>query len=145
MNPLVGTWRLVSGELRDARGQLRVRFVHGVIRYTPNGLVSARCTVAETEPEAGSPPDRPPDLTRYAYSGSYEACPQERVVVHHLAESTIAEEEGSRVVRSYEIADGRLILRFPGIEPGPAGGAEDEMSGFIVLELEEPPCPKTST
>jgi hypothetical protein len=129
MNPLVGTWRLLTGELRDARGQLCARFVHGVIHYTQTGLMSAQCAV--------SPPDRPTDLTCYAYSGRYEVHPQARLVVHHLAASTIAEEEGSRVIRSYEIADGRLILRLPVIESEQDPGATDGMSGCIILELEE--------
>jgi hypothetical protein len=92
------------------------------------GLMSAQCEVAAEPPAAPA---------CHAYSGRYEAYPEAGLVVHHISQSNIAEEEGSRVVRSYEIAAGRLILRFPGtgLEHGP--GATDEMSGCLILEREE--------
>ena len=78
MNPLVGTWRLLSGEIRDSGGELCARFVHGRIHYTAAGLMSAQCAT-----------DRP--LAYHAYYGSYEV--QAGIVVHHLERSNLAAEE----------------------------------------------------
>lgn len=116
--PLVGTWHLVSYELRGGHGEIvrpMGREAQGQIVYDRAGNMS--CHLFNPDP-----PPRPTDMTdgaayeaRIAYDrfssyfGSYEIDTDRREIRHHVTGASMPNWAGTTVVRSYAF-DGADIL-----------------------------------
>ncbi|MGH6780735.1 MAG: lipocalin-like domain-containing protein [Sphingomonadaceae bacterium] len=108
--PLVGTWRLVSYELRNGKGEVihpMGRSAQGQIIYDGAGNMS--CHLVNP-----NPPARPPAVEdgatyearisydRYSsYFGSYEVDLAKQEVRHHVLGASMPNWAGTTVVRSY--------------------------------------------
>jgi hypothetical protein len=117
-NPLVGTWRLISWESRDAGGQVSYPFGRGptgCLIYTADGYMSAILTRADRVHFAAGDLLRGTEAeqaraaaTCIAYAGPYEL--HEGRVVHHVEVSLFPNWVGSAQERRYELAGDRLSL-----------------------------------
>lgn len=136
-NPLVGTWRLVSWESRDADGEVRYPFgraASGYLIYTADGYMSATLRGVDRPPFAAG------DLLRgtteeqakaaatcIAYAGPYELL--EGRIVHHVEVSLFPNWAGGAQERRYELAGDRLSL-----STAPLLQAGKERRAFLVWE-----------
>ena len=125
---LVGTWKLVSIEERDAEGKLVVPMDYGpepigLLMYDTTGHMSAQA-MRRGRPRLPSDDVHlaPPELAKAAfvgyngYFGRYEVREQEGVVIHHVEGSMIPNWEGGQQRRKFTIAGDRLILEPPAIQ-----------------------------
>jgi hypothetical protein len=125
---LVGTWRLVSIEERDAEGKLVVPMDYGtepigLLMYDTTGHMSAQ---AMRRGRARLPSDdvhlAPPELAKAAfvgyngYFGRYEVREQEGLVIHHVEGSMIPNWEGGQQFRKFTLTGDRLVLEPPAIQ-----------------------------
>ena len=122
----LGTWKLVSVEQRDAKGELlppsspsasRV----GFIIYDPAGYMavaimpSGRQKYADAQP---TPEEAKAALTGYTgYFGTFTVNEAERFVTHHL-QGSLNPSMGADQKRLFEFSGNRLMLKPP---PGPTG------------------------
>ncbi len=140
INPLVGTWGLLSAEFRSSNGQVVYPWgknAEGLLVYTGNGHVSAQIMN----------PDRPkfisrdnlkgtPDETKLAfdgyqaYFGTYKINSEEKVVIHHITGNLFPNAIGIDLKRNYEFSgDDQLTLSTP---PMSMGG--ERITGVLVWE-----------
>lgn len=120
-NPFVGTWALVSFELRSPNGLVINPFGHdvrGYIIYGQDGYMSVAFM------RVGRPNFRSRDLrgtsieekelafdTYFSYCGRYELRGEE--VVHHIEVSLIPNWTGEDQVRFYRFHEDQLVLSTP--------------------------------
>lgn len=117
-NPFVGTWRLVSWELRDANGQISYPFGQaaiGYIIYTADGYMNAaimrpnRPLFAAGDFLEGAAEERAAAAASYiSYAGPCEL--HESKVVHRVEVSLFPNWVGSIQERFYEFSGERLSL-----------------------------------
>lgn len=118
MSPLIGTWHLLSYELRNGKDEVirpMGRDAQGQIIYDRAGNMS--CHLLNPDP-----PARPTDVTdgaayeartsydRYSsYFGSYEIDPVKQEVRHHVLGASMPNWAGTTVVRSYAFDGGDML------------------------------------
>jgi len=130
---LVGTWKLVAIEERDADGKLVVPLDFGpdpvgLLMYDSTGHMSAqgmrrgRAKLPSDDVHMATPEQAKAAFTGYvAYFGTYEVIESERIVIHHVEGSSIPNWEGGDQRRKFTLSGDRLILEPPPIQ---AGGAK---------------------
>ncbi len=128
-NPLVGTWKLVSCEVK--RGDGRVSYPYGrnprgYILYDEAGFMSVAIMGDNRSPFAsgglrgGTVQQKSEAADTYlSYAGRYEF--QAGKVVHYVEVSLFPNWVGTELERSIHIADGKLTLTSP---PDRIGGVE---------------------
>lgn len=128
-NPLVGTWRLVSFELRDEEGRVTYPFGRdavGFITYTADGRMAVqlgradRARLAIGDWLVATSVDIAAAARDYiAYCGSYEL--HDGAVVHRVELSLLPNWIGGEQVRMVAFDGERVTLATP---PTPVGGQE---------------------
>jgi len=125
---LVGAWRLVSIEERDAEGKLVVPLDYGaepigMLIYTATGQMSAQAmrrgrTPLPSDDVHLAPPEQAKEaLVSYnAYFGTFEVRPREGLVIHHVEGSMIPNWIGGEQRRHFTLNGDRLILEPPPIQ-----------------------------
>lgn len=127
INPLVGTWRITSFEMRSADGQVALRPLGerpaGYLIYSPEGYMSV--TLSAPERSAWSVPDQllAPEAERaaaisalMAYSGRYEVAGD--VVTHYPEAAHMPNMLGVPQRRFVAIQGNRMTLTSPPIRAG---------------------------
>lgn len=120
-NPFVGTWRLVSSEVRSADGQVsypRGQDAVGYIIYSEDGYMSAvimpanRTKFAAETLREGSTEEKATAADTYlSYCGKYEV--QGEKVIHHVEASLFPNWIGADLERTFQFDGNRLILSPP--------------------------------
>ena len=128
-SPLVGSWRLVSFELRDEQGVVSRPWgdeVTGINTYTADGFLSEqfgsahRPALAKDDWVSATPVEIDLAARRYfAYAGSYELDGQS--VTYHLEESLMPNWIGKTERRFWSVTDDTLTITTP---PLLVGGKE---------------------
>lgn len=128
-NPLVGTWRLVSFEVRDAEGRITYPFGRdavGFITYSPDGHMAVqfgragRARVTTGDWVAAEPAEIAAAARDYiAYCGAYEL--RDGVVVHRVELSLLPNWIGGELVRLATFEGERVTLS---TSPTPVGGRQ---------------------
>ena len=121
--PIVGTWRLVSFESRDASGELRLpmgRAVEGQLIYDRSGHMSMhimrpdRAHFASGDRAAGTDAEVRAAFVGYlAYYGRYTVDAARGEVTHHVAGATFPNWVGGRQLRRFELKGDRLTITTP--------------------------------
>ncbi len=122
---LVGTWKLVSIEERDASGK-RVDPVDfgpdaaGVLTYDASGHMAAqamrrgRRRLATEDVHRALPAEIKTAFVGYAaYFGTYEVREKESLVIHHVEGSLLPNWEGGGQRRKFALTGDKLILEPP--------------------------------
>lgn len=125
----IGTWKLISFELRSSDGQITYPFEKkpvGYIMYNQDGFMSVtfmaseRPKFASNDPQKGTTEEKSSAMdTFFSYCGRYEV--QDNKVVHHIEVSLFPNWTGMDQERLYEFNDNRLTLSTP---PFQVGGVE---------------------
>lgn len=120
-NPLMGTWRLVSFELRTEDGEASYPFgpdAIGYIMYNEDGFMSVsfmsanRRKFASADIKAATAEERAAAAEGFlTYSGRYEI--QGDKVIHHIEVSFFPNWVGTDLVRTFEVEGDKLLLRIP--------------------------------
>jgi hypothetical protein len=128
-NPLIGTWRLVSFEVRDVEGQVTYPFGRdavGFITYSPDGHMAVqfgragRAHVTAGDWVAAAPAEIATAARDYiAYCGAYEL--RDGEVVHRVELSLLPNWIGGELVRLVKLDGDRVTLSTP---PTPVGGQQ---------------------
>ena len=130
---LIGTWKLVAIEERDADGKLTVPLDYGsdpvgMLMYDATGHMSAqamrrgRSKLPSDDVHVATPEQAKAAFTGYnGYFGTYEVIESESIVIHHVEGSMIPNWEGGEQRRKFTISGDKLILEPPPIQ---AGGAK---------------------
>jgi hypothetical protein len=128
-SPLVGSWRLISFELRDEQGVVSRPWgdeVTGINTYTADGFLSEqfgsahRPALAKDDWVSATPEEIDRAARRYfAYAGSYELDGQ--TVTYHLEESLMPNWIGKTERRFWSVTDDTLTITTP---PLLVGGKE---------------------
>ena len=118
---LVGTWRFVSMEARSPEGQIIYPYgenIFGRLIYTADGFISVllmnpdRPRFGSNDPMAGTPEEIEAAFRGFdAYCGTYTIDEERATVTHHIQASKFPNWIGTDQVRSFELRDGRLILK----------------------------------
>lgn len=125
-NPLVGTWKLVSIDERDANGRQVVPLDYGpepigLLMYDATGHMSAQAMrrgrarlPATDDVHQATPEQAKAAFVGYnGYFGTYSIDERQRLVIHHVEGSMIPNWEGSAQRRRFTIAGDKLILEPP--------------------------------
>jgi len=106
---VLGTWRLVSGEVQDSHGVVAVKLVDGLLHYAPSGHMSVQIIV--------SPTDVGVDVQRavgdfIAYFGTYTLSDEDerRTVTHHIEGGYGNYSTRRTLVRYYRVEGDELRL-----------------------------------
>jgi hypothetical protein len=120
-NVLVGTWKLVSFELRLQDGTTRHPWgekVAGQVMYGPDGFMAGsfmkmdRATFEAPDVMAGTPAEFEAAMKSYVgYAGPYSL--QGNRVIHHSEVSLFPNWAGTDIERFYEIEGSNLTLSTP--------------------------------
>ena len=115
---IVGAWRLVSFELRNASGQVTYPFdpdARGYIMYTSEGFMSVAFMSADRpkfhseDPQGGSPEEKALATdTYFSYCGRYEIKGDK--VIHKIEISLFPNWVGADQERTFEFDGNRLTL-----------------------------------
>lgn len=126
---LVGTWRLVSFDVRDDAGTVTYPFGQdavGFITYSPDGHMAVqfgradRAGVSASDWVAAAPAEIAAAARDYiAYCGAYEL--RDGEVVHRVALSLLPNWIGGELVRQVTFEGERVMLSTP---PTPVGGRQ---------------------
>ncbi len=123
-DPFVGTWKLVSWEVKQSDGTIHYLYgkdVVGYLIYTADGYMSAEImdpdrqqndpnfplemAAAQTLPD----PDRARAYSTYlSYCGTYTV--EGNTVIHHVKAGLIPSWTGSEQVRLFKFDEGNLII-----------------------------------
>jgi len=124
----VGTWKLVSFEMRRSDGQTVYPFtknIVGVLNYDAGGNMSAqlmrpdRPAFAANDHMKGTSEEIKAAFEGYiSYFGTYEVNKEKGTVTHHVKGSLLPNWVGSDQVRFFELSGNRLTLRTPPIQAG---------------------------
>ena len=136
-NPLVGTWRLVSFEVRDANHRVSYPYgpdASGYIVYSHDGYMSVSIMSAD-RPDfeaadllGGSAAERAGAARTYvSYCGRYEV--RDGAVVHRVQLSLLPNWVGTEQERSYELEGDRLRL-----STGPMLLGGSEQRAYLIWE-----------
>jgi hypothetical protein len=120
---LLGTWRLVSFEARDSKGQLQYplgKHVFGLLMYDADGNMSAHVMRNDRPLFAANDPDRGTDAEVRAafeghasYFGTYTIDLAMQTVTHHVRGAWYPNWIGSDQVRHFKFDGSRLLLSTP--------------------------------
>jgi enoyl-CoA hydratase/carnithine racemase len=105
---LVGAWSLVSYEIRDASGTVRLPLggsPFGSLIYRLDGSMAARLA------------PQPGDRDAVAYSGTFELDEERTSVLHHVTVSLAPDWVGRTLRRSLQLTGDQLVLRASVREP----------------------------
>jgi hypothetical protein len=137
MDPFVGTWRLVSFELRTSDGQVNYPYgkdAIGYVMYSHDGYVTFtvmsanRPKFASADIAAGSSAEKAAAVdTYFSYCGTYKVRGDR--VIHHLEVSLFPNWIGGDQERIFEFKGNRLILRTP-----PLSWGGREQTGMVTWE-----------
>ncbi len=118
INPLVGTWSLVSCDVTDAKGTKHHPIGHdpvGYLIYTAEGRVTVNLMSRErpkfvsADPTAASPVEAQAAARSYmGYAGRYEL-EQDRVI-HHVEVAFFPNYVGHTLERRWSVDGGTLLL-----------------------------------
>jgi hypothetical protein len=118
---IVGTWRFISMEARSPRGEVISPYgenIFGRLIYTAEGLMSVllmnpdRPRFTSDDPMAGTTDEIESAYRGFdAYCGTYTIDKETKTVTHHIQASKFPNWIGTDQVRSFELRDGRLILK----------------------------------
>jgi len=127
-NEFVGTWKLVSFEMRRSDGQVVYPFtknVVGVVSYDAKGNMSVQLMLPERPAFAindqmrGTSEEIKAAFEGYvAYFGTYKIDEEKGTVTHHVKGSMFPNFVGLDMVRFFEFSGNRLTLRAPPIQAG---------------------------
>ncbi|GCE51444.1 lipocalin-like protein [Thermosporothrix hazakensis] len=116
---LVGTWRLLSFEIRSANGQMVYPLGQdavGYLVYTADGYMflammrADRPHFASDDPGKATPAEKLAASDSYmTYCGTYHY--QDNTVIHHVELSLFPNWKGTHFERIVEFDDNRLILK----------------------------------
>ena len=119
----VGTWRFISIEQRNAKGELLpvISGRTGFIIYTPTGHMAVQLMEDDRKEFAAAQPsgeEARAALASYnAYSGTFTVNEAQGTVTHHrktkLTPGTVDALGGTDVIRSYRFSDNQLMLTPP--------------------------------
>ncbi len=136
-NQFIGTWRLISCEIRDSEGQVSYPFGEdalGFLIYTDDGYMSGtlmranRPHFAVGDVLGGTLEEQAMATQTYlAYCGRYEI--QDNKVIHHVESSLFPNWVGVDQARFFEFKEGKLVLSTPQIL---ASGKESV--GYLIWE-----------
>ena len=122
---LVGAWRLISYETRDAKGRIDYplgEHVRGQLVYDTRSHMSVqimkdgRPTFVSNDFARGTDTEARAALEGYvAYFGTYVMNPAKHTVVHHIQGALFPNFVGGDQVRNYTFENGRLVLSTPPI------------------------------
>jgi len=127
---LIGTWKLVAIEERDADGKLAVPLDYGadpvgLLMYDATGHMSAqamrrgRAKLPSDDVHTVTPEQAKAAFTGYnGYFGTYEVIESGSIVIHHVEGSMIPNWEGGDQRRKFTLIGDRLILEPPPIQAG---------------------------
>ena len=117
----LGTWQLVSCEIKDENGQSSYPFGQnplGFLIYTPDGHISATLMRAErhkfesADIAAASTDEQVIAFQTYlAYCGKYEI--QDNKIIHHIETSLFPNWVGVKQERFFEFKENQLTLSTP--------------------------------
>src|SRR6201996_3564787 len=111
---LIGSWRYVGSTLDDKPQEDRGSRPRGIIMYDVHGHMACHVAPDRDVPRAGNEPTGEEAKAaldgHIAYFGTYSVDEGARTVTHHRAGSVQPGDKGD-VVRGYEFAGKRLILR----------------------------------
>ena len=136
-HPFVGTWRLVSFEIRTANGEVSYPFgedAAGYLIYSQDGYMAAsimdanRARFASSDFRASSPEEKRAAFDTYiTYCGTYEV--KDDKVTHHAEISLFPNWSGTDQERFFEISGDQLTLRTP-----PTKFEGDEITGHLIWQ-----------
>ena len=116
----IGTWELLSFEMRMENGEIAHPFgrkVVGLLIYTPDGRVAVqmmsvgRGRFQSNDPLGGTLEEVRAAFSTYgAYFGSYEIDAANRLVHHDVDGSLQPNQQGQRQTRTYVMDGGQLTL-----------------------------------
>ncbi len=125
---LLGTWRLVSFEARDSKGQLQYPLgqdVSGLLVYDAAGNMSAhvmrkeRPLFAANDPECGTDTEVRAAFEGHAsYFGTYAIDLARQTVTHHVRGASYPNWIGSDQLRHFKFDGSRLLLSTPPLVSG---------------------------
>jgi hypothetical protein len=117
---LLGSWRLISWEERDASGRVNHPLgpqAVGQISYTPDGRMSAQLMrpgsnrfASEDWRKATAPEKANAWLDYFGYFGTFSIDLEKKAVVHHIEGSWFPNLIGTDQIRYFRFQDDRLIL-----------------------------------
>ena len=125
---LVGAWRLVSIEERDADGKRVTPLDYGpepigLLIYTATGQMSAQAMrrgrphLPSDDVHLAPPEQAKAALVGYnAYFGTFEVRAKEGLIIHHVQGSMIPNWEGGQQLRRFTLTGDRLVLEPPAIQ-----------------------------
>ncbi len=119
VNPLVGTWKLISAETRSENNEIHYRFGRdavGYLIYNEDGYVSLNIMSADRQPFSCDRPRYGNTLEKAAafetytsYCGTYDL--RGDTVIHHVKLSLFPNWVGSNLERIVDIVGDILMLR----------------------------------
>jgi hypothetical protein len=125
---LLGTWRLVSFEARDSKGQLQFplgKQVFGQLFYDARGNMSAHVMRNDRPLFAANDPGRGTDAEVRAafdghtsYFGTFTIDPASKTVIHHVRGASYPNWIGNDQLRQFKFEGARLLLSSPPIVSG---------------------------
>ncbi|NEQ71684.1 MAG: lipocalin-like domain-containing protein [Okeania sp. SIO2C9] len=141
-NRFVGTWRLVSFELKDVNGEVTYPYGQdtiGYLMYAEDGYMSA-VIMAARRPKfssadflGGSTQEKANAMETYiSYCGSYEI--KDKKVIHHVKASLFPNWVGTNQKRFFEFRENYLLLTTPSFK-----GSDKRLTGHLIWER----CTKT--
>jgi hypothetical protein len=140
---LIGSWRLVSYEIRGSDGPVTYPMgqnVTGFIMYVPDGYMSANLMVPRRPAFSGggAASATPAELAAaaagyFAYAGRFEVDESAALVLHHIDVCLIPNMVGSTQRRYITLEGSRLTLRG---DPMPAG--DRVVTPFIIWDRVSP-------
>lgn len=129
---LIGTWRLVSAEIRDKAGKLVTRpfgrSPAGRLTYTRSrnvwALTGQRGAKGLVNP--------------IWYTGTFRVRSNSRTVVHHVQWASVPEWMGTDLVRRYRLKGSRLVLTVA-LRPGFGRAPQDFVLGWRRVDADAAP------
>ncbi|MBN2326191.1 MAG: lipocalin-like domain-containing protein [Candidatus Omnitrophica bacterium] len=141
MDRFIGTWRLISFEMKSEKGDVLYPFGKdslGYIMYNHDGYMSVnfmkagRPLFASPDISLGNSEEKASAMDTYiSYCGKYEVDGDQ--VVHHIEVSWFPNWSGIDQVRYYEFSGNRLTLKTP-----PVKAYGESYTGALVWERVEP-------
>ncbi len=139
LTDLIGSWRLVSFELRLSEGKILYPFgkkVKGLLIYTKGGYMSGklmpceRTRFAAADPHKGTAAEVKEAFEGFiGYYGKYEIDCGKNIVKHYIEGSMFPNWEGQVQERFFELSDNLLTLSTP-----PMAYGNENAIGVLVWE-----------